>query len=132
GHGGAGADEEEVADPNLGCRNLDRFAVAYDDRHGRSQVEERPDRLVRTSAGSHLEPVAEQDERREHGHRLVEDVPFDPEGGGDGVYPTGADRDRNEDHHVKRPCTERAEGAAEEDPGRVEDNRQAEDELPDV
>ena len=59
---GARADEQQVADRDLGGRDLDRLAVAQDDGLGRREVEQRADRVVGAAAGAHLEPVAEQHE----------------------------------------------------------------------
>ena len=59
----AGADEQQVADRDLGGRDLDRLAVAQDDGLRRGEVEQRADRVVGAAAGAHLEPVAEQHER---------------------------------------------------------------------
>ena len=76
----AGADEQQIADDDLGGRDLDRFAVAEHDRLRRGQVEQRADRVVGAAAGPHLEPVAEQHERGQHGGRLVEHLPAAGEG----------------------------------------------------
>ena len=49
---------------DLGGRDLDRLAVAQDDGLRRREVEQRADGVVGAAAGAHLEPVAEQHERR--------------------------------------------------------------------
>ena len=69
-----GAHEQQVADDDLRGRNLDGLAVSDHQRLRRRQVEERADRVVGAAAGSHLEPVAEEDERGEDAGGLVEDL----------------------------------------------------------
>ena len=63
---------------------------------------------------------------------LVEDLALDEERRRDRVQPAGADGDRDQHHHVQRPGAQRGDGAGEEDRRRVEDHRQAEQQLPDV
>ena len=62
----------EVADHDLGGGDLDGLTVAQHGGHGRCEVHQRADGLVRAAAGAHLEPVAQQDERGEHRGGLVE------------------------------------------------------------
>src|SRR5829696_2109777 len=132
GHLRAGAYQQQVADDQLGCRHLDRLAVAQDDRLGRREVEERADGVVRAAAGAHLEPVAEQHERRQHPCRLVEHLALDDERRRDRVRPAHADGDGDQHHHVQRPCPQRGHRAGEEDRRRVEDAREAQQQLPAV
>ena len=108
------------------------LAVAEHDRRRRSEVEQRADRVVRPAARSHLEPVAEQHERGQHAGRLVEHLAATGEGHADRVEPAGADRDRDQDHHVERPRPQRPHRADEEDRARIEDHRQAQQERPHV
>ena len=115
---------------HLGGRDLDRLAVAHHDGHRRCEVEQRADRIVRAAAGAHLEPVAEQHEARQHRRRLVEDLALDEERGGDRVEPAHADRNRDQHHHVERARPQGGDRAHEEDRRGVEDDRQAEQELP--
>jgi hypothetical protein len=129
-HLGPGADQQQIADDNLGRRHLDRLAVPQDERLRRREVEQRPDRVVGAPASAHLEPVPEQHEAGEERGRLVEDIARDPERRRNRVDPAGPDRDRDQHHHVQRPRLQGEEGATEEDPGGVEDHRQAEEELP--
>ena len=89
-----GADQQQVADDDLSGVDLDRFAVAQDQRLGRGQVEQGPDGVVGAAAGAHLEPVAEQHEGRQHGGGLVEDLAAAGEGDDDAVEPAGPDRRR--------------------------------------
>src|SRR6266540_1128021 len=128
----AGPDQEQVADLYL-CRRLFGLLVgANDDCLRRREVQERADRIVGTAAGAHLEPMAKEDERRQEGGRFVEHVARNEECRGDGVDPPGPNGDRDEHHHVERLRLERVERAAEENHRRVEDDRQAEEELPEV
>ena len=129
---GAGADHEPVSDDDVTGGDLDRGAVAFDERHRRGEVQQGADGVVGAAAGAHLEPVAQQHERGEHGRGLVEDVSPTGERDRDGVRPAGADADRDEDHHVEGSGAQRGEGAGEEDRRRPEDDRQAQQELPDV
>ena len=107
GHLGARADEQQVADLDLGGRDLDRLAAAQHDGLRRREVQQRAHGVVGAAAGAHLEPVAEQHERGEHAGGLVEDLALDEERGGDRVQPRGADRDRDQHHHVQRPVAQR-------------------------
>ena len=108
-HLGAGPDEQQVADDDLGGRHLDRLAVAHHERHRRREVEQRADGVVGAAARPHLEPVPEQDERGEQRRRLVEHLALDPEGGGDRVDPARADGDGDQHHHVERAVAQRAQ-----------------------
>ena len=117
---------------DLGGRDLDGLAVAQHDRLRRGEVEQRADGVVGAAAGAHLEPVAEQHEGREHAGGLVEDLALDEERGRDRVQPAGADGDGDQHHHVQRPGAQRGDRAGEEDRRRVEDDRQAQQQLPDV
>ena len=76
--------------------------------------------------------MAQQHERGQHGGGLVEDVAAAPDGHHDRVDPAGAHRDGHQHHHVQRLLAQRADCAVEEDPGGVEDNRKAQQELEDV
>ena len=84
---GSRADEQQVADLDLGGRDLDGFAVAQDDGLRWREVQQRAHRVVGAAAGAHLEPVAEQHEGGEHARGLVEDLAFDEECRGDRVQP---------------------------------------------
>ena len=77
---GARADQQQVADGDLGGRDLDRLAVADDQRHGRGEVQQAADGVVGAATGAHLEPVAEEHERGQHGGGLVEDLAAAGEG----------------------------------------------------
>ena len=101
-----------------------RCAVAEHDRPRRGEVEQGADRVVGAAPGAHLEPVPEQHERGQHGGRLVEHLAAAGEGDADAVQPAGADRDGDQHHHVQGAGAQRPVGAVEEDPGRVEDHRQ--------
>ena len=107
GHLRARADEQQVADLDLGGRDLDGLAVAQDDGLGRREVEQGADGVVGAAAGAHLEPVAEQHERGEHARGLVEDLALDEERRRDRVQPRGADGDGDQHHHVQRPVAQR-------------------------
>jgi hypothetical protein len=126
----ARTDEKKIADSHLRGRHLQLLTVADDDRLRRRQIEQRANRVVGTAACPHLEPMPEKHESSQEGGGLVEDLALDPEGGGNRVDPAGPDRHRYEHHHVQRPRPQRQIGTPEEDPGRVEDDRQAEEELP--
>ena len=132
GHLGAWPNEQQVADLDLGGRDLDGLAIAQHDRLRRGQVEERPDGVVGAAAGAHLEPMAEQHERGEHAGCFVEDLALDEERGRDRVQPAHADGDSDQHHHVERLRPECGDGTGEEDRRRVEDDRQAQKQLPHV
>ena len=76
--------------------------------------------------------MAEQDECREHRRGLVEHLTATGQGDADAVEPPRSDRDRDEDHHVQGAVAQGPVGAVEEDPGRVEDHRQAEQQREDL
>ncbi len=124
--------EQQVTDHDLCRRHLHRLTVTQHDRLGRREVEKGADRVVGAAAGTHLEPVTQQDEGCQHGRGFVEDL--SPAGQRDhhGVQPARADRDGHQHHHVERACPQRPPGAVEEDPARVEDHRQAQQQRPHV
>ena len=72
--------------------------------------------------------MAEEDKSREHGCSLIEHLATAGEGHGERVQPARSDGNGDQDHHVQRPGPERPERAVEEDPRRVEDHRQAQQE----
>ena len=71
--------------------------------------------------------MPQQHERGQHSGRLVEHLTATGESDIDAVKPAGADRDRDQDHHVQGARSQRAPGAVEEDPCRVKDHWQAQD-----
>ena len=121
---GAGADQEEVADDDIGRGDLDRFAVADDEGLGRRQIQEGSDGVVGAAAGAHLEPVPEEHERGQHGGRLVEHLAATGEGDPERVQPACSDGHRDEHHHVECSGAQCPPGSVEEDPGGVEHHRQ--------
>ena len=129
---GARSDDHQVADEHLSRGDLELAAVTLDEGLRRREIEQRPDRVVRATTSAHLEPVPQEHERREHGGRLVEGLPPTRQGHDQRVEPAGADRDSDEHHHVQRPCAQGANRPGEEDRARVEDDRQAQQQLPDV
>ena len=76
--------------------------------------------------------MAEEHERREDRGGLVEDLAAPGQGDAEGVDPAGADGDRHQHHHVERPGAQGPPGSVEEDPCRVEDDRQAQQQHEDV
>jgi hypothetical protein len=124
--------EHEVARAHLRRRHLDGLAVP--DHHGprRGEVEQRADGVVRAAARPHLEPVAEQHERREHRRGLVEHLAAAGRRDAEGVREPGRDRDGDEHHHVQRPRAQRPGRPVEERPRRPPDDGQAQEELPHV
>jgi hypothetical protein len=129
---GAGTDQQQVAHLNLGGVNFDRLTIPHHHRLGRSQVEQGPNGVVRAPAGTHLEPVTEQDEGRQHRRGLVEHVPRDEESRRHRVGPADADGHGDKHHHVERPSAQRPERAGEEDRRGVKHDRQAQQQQPDV
>ncbi len=124
--------QEQIAHDHLGRRDFHRLGVADDERLGRCEVEQGADRVVCSSACSHLEPVPEQHERRQHGRGLVEHLPT--AGGRDHqrVQPPGADRDGDQHHHVQRARPKRPHRTGKEDRTGVEDHRQAQQQRPHI
>ncbi len=123
---GAGSDQKQITDRDVGGGDLDRLAVADDDRHRRRQVEQRADGVVGATSGPHLEPVPEQHERGQHGGRLVEHLTATGQRDAQRIQPARADRHRDQHHHVECAGAQGPPRAVEEDPRRVEDDRQAE------
>lgn len=124
---GPGTHQQQVADRDLGGGNSTGSPPRSTSAIGGArwgEVEQRADRVVGAAAGAHLEPVAEQDERREHGGGLVEHVPATGEPHDQRVGPAGADRDRHQHHHVQSAGAQRAHRAREEDRRSPEDHRQ--------
>ena len=120
-----GPDQQQV--PDLRPRRWGprpRAPSAEHHRPGRGEVEQGADGVVGAAAGAHLEPVPEQHERGQHRGGLVEHLAATGQGHPDAVQPAGADRDGDQHHHVQRAGPQRPVGAVEEDPRRVEDHRQ--------
>ena len=128
----AGPDQQQIPDHDVGRGHLDRLAVAHHDRPGRGELQQGADGVVGAAPGTHLEPVPEQHERRQHGGRLVEDLAAAGQRDDEAVEPAGADRDRDQHHHVQRPRAQGPVSTVEEDPGAVEDDRQRQDQREDV
>ena len=129
---GARLDQDQVTDDDLGRRDLHRLAVAKDHRHRRREIQEPTDGVVGTPPRSHLEPVAQEHEADEDGDRLVEDVATAGERDDERIRPAGSDGHGHQDHHVEGAPAKSLIGAVEEDPPRVEDDRQAEQQPDDI
>lgn len=127
-----GAYEQQIPDDHLGGGDLHGHTIPQNHGLRRGKVQEGANRIVGTAAGTHLEPVAQQDEGGQHGGCLVEDVPAPGEGDDQRVQPAGTDGDRHEHHHVQRTGTQGPDCADEEDRAGVEDHRQAQQQCPHV
>ena len=124
--------QQQVPDRHLGGGYLDRLTVTQHHRHRRSQVQQGTDRVACPAPSTHLEPVPQQNECRQHGGRLVKHVPAAGQRHHQGVQPTRADRDGDQHHHVQGAGAQRPHRAREEDLTRVEDHRQAQQQRPHV
>jgi len=76
--------------------------------------------------------MAKKNERGEDRGGLVEDFTAAREGDEQAVAPARADCDGDEHHHVQGARPQGAPGTVEEDPRRVEDHRQAQEQSPHV
>ena len=76
--------------------------------------------------------MAQEHESAQNCRRLVEDVSPAAKSDDYRVGPASGDGDRNQDHHVEGSCSQGAHRSVEEDPARIPDHGQAEDQLEDV
>ena len=125
----AGANQEQVSHLDVGGRNLDGSAVSHDERHRRREIQQRTDRLVGAAPSAHLEPVAQQHERRQDCGRLVEHLAAAGQGHDEGVDPPGTDGYCDQHHHVEGAGPQRTDRSVEEDPGRPEHHGQGQQQL---
>jgi hypothetical protein len=123
---GARTNHEHVTDDDLAGGDLDRLSVPDDLGSRGREVQQGADGIVRATACTHLEPVAEEHEGGQDGGGLVEHLAAAGERDGDRVQPSGTDGDRDQDHHVQRPRPQCPPGAVEEDPGRAGHHRERE------
>ena len=118
-----GPDDHDVAHQHLGCRDLDFPAFAQDHRLGRRKIHERPDRVRGASAGSHLQPVAEQDEHQQYRCGFVEHFAFEEERRAHAEQVTGAHAQHDQRGHVQHAVPGGAPRRHEERPPRIGDRR---------
>ena len=129
---GSWTNQKKIADRNVGGWNLKLLAVAHHDGLWWCEIDQGSNRLIGAAAGSHFEPMAEENKRRQHGSSLIKDIAPSGKGYDQRIQPSGGDCNRDQHHHVERACPQRAHCSVEEDPSRPEHDRNAENQLQDI
>ena len=128
GHPGAGADQHDVADPQVGDRDrLDRRRRVDPLGVVGQQRRERGQRALGLADRLHLLPVAEQHDRDQRG-QLPPEVEVEQRRGVVASEADVRDRDRHRDqqHHAGRAVAHLADAADQERPAAVEEHDRAE------